>query len=449
MADSTEILQAFLAQHPDIEIFEIILPDVCGGLRGKWLTRDKIHRAMAGELKMPLSSLAFDVWGRDPGSLVFETGDGDGFCVPDPRTLAIAPWFDRLTAQVVVSMREVSGEPCAYDTRHILQALVDRFAALGLTPVVATEMEFHLLRDEFDSLGQPVHTQTDCVGGRLAGGQTYGLEAMEGMAPLMHAIRDACVAQKLPIDTLIKESGPSQYEINLYHSPDALVAADQAMLLRRVIKALARKHGLRATFMAKPFGQLAGNGMHVHCSVLDARGNNAFDDGTGKGNALLREAVAGCLAGMADSMLLFAPNLNSYRRFQRGTHAPLAPCWGYENRTVSLRIPADAPHATRIEHRVAGADANPYLAIAAILAGILHGIENKLQAPPPLAGNAYEMLEPSLPRYWPDALVRFASSGFIAHNFGRAFQNVYTVLKQQEMADFDGQVTPLEYHTCL
>ncbi len=449
MADDKEILQAFLAKHPDIEIFEIILPDVCGGLRGKWLTRDKIHKAMAGELKMPLSSLAFDVWGRDAEILVFETGDGDGFCLPDIRTLAIAPWFARPTAQVVISMREVNGEPCAYDTRHILQSLVDRFAALGLTPVVATEMEFHLFHDEQDSLGQPVHTQTDCVGGRLAGGQTYGLDAMEEMAELMHGIRDACVAQGLPIDTLIKESGPSQYEINLYHNPDALVAADQAMMLRRVIKALARKYGLRATFMAKPFGHLAGNGMHVHCSLLDAQGNNAFDDGTGKGNTLLQQAVAGCLEGMADCMLLFAPNLNSYRRFQRGTYAPLAPCWGYENRTVSVRIPADAPHATRIEHRVAGADANPYLAIAAILSGMLYGIENKLQAPPPLEGNAYELLEPSLPRYWPDALARFESSDFIRANFGKTFQHVFAVLKHQEMADFDCQVTPLEYDACL
>ncbi|MDH4039239.1 MAG: glutamine synthetase family protein [Gammaproteobacteria bacterium] len=449
MADNKEILQSFLAKHPDIEIFEIILPDVCGGLRGKWLTRDKIHKAMAGELKMPLSSLAFDVWGRDAEILVFETGDGDGFCEPDIRTLAIAPWFERPTAQVVISMREVNGEPCAYDSRHILQSLIDRFAVLGLTPVVATEMEFHLFRDEFDSLGQPVHTQTDCVGGRLAGGQTYGIDIMEEMAELMHGIRDACIAQNLPIDTLIKESGPSQYEINLYHSPDALVAADQAMMLRRVIKALARKHGLRATFMAKPFGNLAGNGMHVHCSVLDSDGNNAFDDGTGRGNTLLREAVAGCLESMADSMLLFAPNLNSYRRFQRGTYAPLAPCWGHENRTVSVRIPADAPHATRIEHRVPGADANPYLVIAAILAGMLHGIENKLQAPPPLEGNAYELLEPSLPRYWPDALARFENSDFIRNSFGRTFQNVFAVLKHQEMADYDCQVTPLEYHACL
>ena len=144
MVDNTAILQAFLAKHPDIEIFEIILPDVCGGLRGKWLTRDKIQKVMAGELKMPLSSLAFDVWGRDAEILVFETGDGDGFCDPDIRTLAIAPWFDRPTAQVVISMREVNGEPCAYDTRNILQSLMNRFAALNLTPVLATEMEFQL-----------------------------------------------------------------------------------------------------------------------------------------------------------------------------------------------------------------------------------------------------------------------------------------------------------------
>ena len=148
-------------------------------------------------------------------------------------------------------------------------------------------------------------------------------------------------------------------------------------------------------------------------------------------------------------MLLFAPNLNSYRRFQRGTYAPLTPCWGYENRTVSVRVPADAPHATRLEHRVPGADANPYLVIAAILSGMLHGIENKLQAPPPLEGNAYELLEPSLPRYWPDALARFEKSDFIVNYFGETFRHVYAVLKHQEMADFDCQVTPLEYDACL
>jgi glutamine synthetase len=148
-------------------------------------------------------------------------------------------------------------------------------------------------------------------------------------------------------------------------------------------------------------------------------------------------------------MLLFAPNLNSYRRFQRGTHAPLAPSWGYENRTVAVRVPADEAHATRIEHRVAGADANPYLVVAAILAGMLHGIDNDLEAPAPLEGNAYEQLPPSLPRYWPDALARFEDSEFISEYFGEEFRQVYSILKQQEIDEFDRHVTPLEYDACL
>ena len=449
MTNDNSALQEFLRQHPDIEICEMILPDICGGLRGKWLARDKLAKLVAGELKLPLSSLVCDVWGRDGEAWVFGTGDGDGYCIPDLRTLAPVPWQERSTAQVMISMREVDGQPCAYDSRHMVQALMARFAARGLTPVVASEMEFYLLRDEDDSLGRPVHTQSDRVGGVLASGQTYSVETMEGMAPLMHAIRDACAAQRLPVDTLIKESAPSQYEINLYHSPDALVAADQAVMLKRAIRSVARAHGLRATFMAKPFGNLAGNGMHVHCSLVDAEGRNAFVDADGQGNQLLRQAIAGCLATMEESMLLFAPNLNSFRRFQRGSHAPMAPCWGFENRTVSLRVPADGPAATRIEHRVAGADANPYLVVAAILAGMLHGIENALQPPAPVEGNAYELLPPSLPRYWPDALARFAGSDFVRANLGQPFQHVYTVLKQQEMDEFDRQVTPMEYDACL
>jgi glutamine synthetase len=449
MADNKQELQAFLDAHPEIEIFEVIIPDVCGGLRGKWITREKIHKVFEGQLKIPLSSLAFDVWGRDGEEWVFDSGDGDGFCDADIRTLVPVPWLDRGTGQVVLSMRDVDGTPCSYDTRFIISNLMARFEALGLTPVMASEMEFYLFRDGQDALGRPLHTQSDALGGALASGQTYGIETMEEMAELMHAVRDACSVQGLPIDTLIKESAPSQYEINLYHCADALVSADQAMMLQRAIKGVARQQGLRATFMAKPFGDLAGNGMHLHCSLVDGEGNNAFDDGAGQGNELLRQAIAGCLATMEESMLLFAPNLNSYRRFQRGTHAPLAPSWGYENRTVAVRVPADEAHATRIEHRVAGADANPYLVVAAILAGILHGIENDLEAPAALEGNAYEQLPPSLPRYWPDALARFEDSEFISEYFGEEFRQVYSILKRQEIDEFDRHVTPLEYDACL
>jgi glutamine synthetase len=449
MPDTTERLQAFLDDNPDLEVFEVILPDLAGGMRGKWVTRDKIASVFEGGLKLPASSLAFDVFGRDVEAFVFDSGDGDGLCEPDIDTLVRVPWAGRPTGQVLLSMRQTDGAPHPLDSRFLLQRLLQRFADHGLTPVMATEMEFYLLRDEEDTLGRPRHTQTDRVGGATGAGQTYCLDTMAEMGELMHAIRDACQIQHLPVDTLIKESAPSQYEINLYHSDDALRAADQAVMLQRAIKGVARAHGLRATFMAKPFGDLAGNGMHVHCSLLDREGGNAFDDGTGQGTPLLRQAIAGCMTSMADSMLLLAPNLNSYRRFQRGSHAPLAPCWGYENRTVSLRVPADAPAATRIELRVAGADANPHLVLAAILAGILCGVEQQLSPPAPLEGNAYEQLPPSLPRYWPLALERFAESAFIRDNFGSEFQRVYSLLKQQELDEFDRQVTPLEYDASL
>jgi len=449
MANTAERLQAFLDENPDIEVFEVILPDIAGGMRGKWVTRDKIHKVFEGELKLPASSLAFDVWGRDVEAWVFDSGDGDGYCEADIDTLVQVPWANRPTAQVLLSMREADGRPSELDSRFLLQSMIDRFAALGLTPVMATEMEFYLLEDREDDLGRPVHTQTDRVGGALASGQTYCLDTMAEMGELMHAIRDASVIQNLPVDTLIKEGAPSQYEINLYHSANALQAADQAIMLQRAIKGVTRQHEMRATFMAKPFGDLAGNGMHVHCSLLDRDGNNAFDDGTGMGNPLLRQAIAGCMASMADSMLILAPNMNSYRRFQRGSHAPLAPCWGYENRTVSLRVPADAPPATRIEHRVAGADAHPHLVLTTILAGILQGIEQQMEAPEPLEGNAYEQVPASLPRYWPDALERFSNSDFIRDNLGCEFQRVYTLLKQQELDEFDRQVTPLEYDASL
>ncbi|MFT6955768.1 MAG: glutamine synthetase [Halieaceae bacterium] len=449
MVEQTEQLDDFLAANPDIEIFEVMLSDLAGGLRGKWVTRDKIHKVMQGALKLPISSVAFDVWGRDAEEWVFDSGDGDGMCEADIRTLAPVPWASRPTGQVMFSLRELSGEPCAIDPRVLLQQQMDRFSALGLTPVVASEMEFYLFKKGRDELGRPRHSQTDSIGGALAAGQTYGIETMSDMAELMHDIRDACTAQNLPIDTLIKESAPSQYEINLFHSPDALVAADQAVMLQRAIRGVAIKHGMLASFMAKPFGDLAGNGMHLHCSLLDKDGNNAFDDGTGKGTPLLQQAIAGCLANMEDSMLIFAPNLNSYRRFQRGTHAPLAPSWGYENRTVAVRVPADAHVATRIEHRVPGADALPHLVIATLLAGILDGIEKKMSAPEPMTGNAYDQLPPSLPRYLPDALTRFSESEFIARSFGAEFQKVFTIIKQQELDTFDCQVTPLEYDACL
>lgn len=448
--DTPEPVIAFLDAHPEIEVFEAILPDINGKLRGKWILRPNIHKAFNGGLKLPLSTLALDIWGRDPRAWVFDSGDADGICRPDIQSLAPVPWLERPTGQFLLSLDDSSGDPCGYDPRNILRGLVNRFESEhGLTPVVASEMEFYLVHKECDAQGRPSHTQTARGGAASIGGQTYSIEAMQDISNLMHEIRDACAAQHLPIDTLIAEAAPSQYEINLIHQPNALLAADHGLLLQRAIKGVANRYGIRASFMAKPFTDLAGNGLHVHCSALNSDNTNAFDNGTDEGSELLHRAISGCLATMNDSMLLFAPHLNSYRRFQSENHAPMAPTWGYENRTVAVRVPAGDHKSRRIEHRVAGADANLYLVISAIIAGMQYGIENKLDVPPPVVGDAYKQFEPALPTNWQDALEAFSQSKFIRDYLGQEVQTKFANTKRQEIEEFNKHVTPLEYQSYL
>tara|TARA_R110001583_G_scaffold6598_5_gene33413 strand:+ start:17794 stop:19140 length:1347 start_codon:yes stop_codon:yes gene_type:complete len=444
---NTEILNKFLKDHPEIEVFEVMLPDINGKLRGKWIERDNISKVINGGLKLPLTAIAFDIWGRDPVSWVYQSGDEDGMCIADIRTLTTVPWLKRPTAQILMSLNEFNNSPCQYDVRNILQSIITRFEKFNLSAMPAFEMEFSLFEKGNDARGQPIHSQQSLSG--INAGQTYGLDCMQDMSDFMHGVRDAAKAQNLPIDTLITEAAPSQYEINLYHQPDALVASDQALMLQRTIKGVAKQLNLRASFMAKPFADLAGNGMHMHCSLLDKDGNNAFDNGTDEGNELLQHAIAGCLATLNDSMLIFAPHLNSYRRFKEGSHVPMTATWGYENRTVALRVPAGSHKAMRIEHRVAGADANPYLVATAIIAGMLYGIENKLTAPEPITGNAYRQAPASLPSSWLQSIEHFKRSEFIAQYFGKEFQRVFIATKEQELEEFNNQITALEYETYL
>ncbi len=441
-------LDRFLQQHPDVEMFEVFMPDLNGRLRGKWIPRDNIQKVFTGSLKMPLSTQALDAWGNDLKDWVMENGDADGICTGEPRTLSIAPWLGRPTGQLLLSMNQVNGAASPLDCRALVEALSHRLKTHGFTPVMACEMEFHLLSG-VDHRGRPVHTQVTAEQDVCAGGDTYGIVSMQHNQALMHDIRDTALAQKLPVDTLIKESAPSQYEINLYHEADALLSADQSLLLRRVIQGVALQHRQRATFMAKPFADSAGSGMHVHCSLLDGDGNNVFNSGDASGTPLLRQAIAGALAGMADCMLLLAPHANSYRRFSADAHAPLSANWGYENRTVAIRIPADKPVATRLEYRVAGADANPYLIYAAVLAGILHGIENTPDCPTATEGNAYQQDHETLPNTWQTALEKFSNSGFVTRYFGAEFQRVFGMIKQQEQNRFALEISPFEYATYL
>jgi glutamine synthetase len=312
--------------------------------------------------------------------------------------------------------------------------------------VVASELEFSLVRWD-DSL--PRHTCPTTVGGSPVGGNTYGLDVLNHHQEMLEDLRLAFELQDLPFDGVAKESAPSQYEINMQHVDNPVLAAKQIILMKRLIKGVAAKYNLIASFMPKPFENESGNGMHVHCSLLDESGVNIFDDGTEKGSPLLHNAIGGCLANMADSMAILAPSYNAYRRFQPGCHAPTFPSWGYENRTVAVRVPAGSHPSRRLEHRVAGADANPYLLLAVVLSAMLDGIEQNLSPGNPISGDAYAQAEAILPAYMPDAVKLFSESDFIRTALGPELQRIFTLTKQQEIEEFRKRITSLEYQSYL
>ena len=278
--------------------------------------------------------------------------------------------------------------------------------ALGLTPVAATELEFYLVDPQSQ---RPVGPVSPVTGRRLDSDAALSIDEIDDFEAFIHDVYDACRTQGIPVDTAIAENGVGQFEINLNHVADALRAADDAVLFKRTVKGIARKHGFAACFMAKPYGDRAGNGFHVHFSLTDAEGRNVFDDGTDQGSEIMRHAVGGLLAAMAESTLVFAPHFNSYRRLRPSSYAPTAVAWGYENRMVAIRIPGGPTSARRIEHRVSGADANPYLVLAAILGAALIGIERQMSPGDP-AGNDGQGLPPAkLPPDWASAIASFES----------------------------------------
>ncbi|MFK8049526.1 MAG: glutamine synthetase family protein [Halioglobus sp.] len=437
----------FLRAHPEITTIEALLPDCNGVMRGKWLPRHKLAKIFEGELKLPKTALSLDIWGRDVEELVFASGDADGICRPVEGSLLPTPWAaGGQHGQVMLSMFDANGDPYLGDPRHVLKQVLSRFQEAGWRPVVAAELEFSLVTLE-DSI--PNHTCPAPAGRTPVGGNTYGLDVLNSHSEMLEDLRIACEVQDLPFDGVVKESAPSQYEINMQHVDNPVLAAKQIMQMKRLIKGVAAKHHLLATFMAKPFEDEAGNGMHVHCSVLDERGVNIFDDGSDMGTELLRSAIAGCLQYMPDSVAIFAPSFNAYRRFQPGCHAPTFPSWGYENRTVAVRVPAGSNSARRLEHRVAGADANPYLLFAVLLSAMLEGMQQKLSPPLPVSGDGYSQEKETLPVYIQDALKIFHESEFIKDNLGDELQRIFTLTKEQEISEFRRRITDLEYQSYL
>jgi glutamine synthetase len=332
----------------------------------------------------------------------------------------------------------------AANPREVLRRVLQRFTDQGLTPVVAVELEFYLLDGQLTVDGRPQTSINPATGVRNTGTQVYYMQDLNDYQQFTDAVADACRAQQIPADTAVAEYAPGQFEINLKHRSDALLACDDAIYLKRAIKAIAEDQGMIASFMAKPFVDQAGSGTHVHVSVLDQDGNNIFACTPEAPSAALRHGVAGLQQVSRDCMLMFAPHANSYRRFVLNAFVPLNDCWGFNNRTVAMRIPHSDPDNIRIEHRISGADANPYLVTAAVLAGILRGLETKGDPGPPIVGNAYEQTE-TRSLFWRDTIDDFLASDFVEEAFGKEFKHIYGQQKLKEMRSFYTEVTTLEY----
>jgi glutamine synthetase len=328
------------------------------------------------------------------------------------------------------------------DPRHLLTRVIDALKAEGYHPVMACELEFYLLDQQRDGQGRP-QPALDRDGGRPRSTQVYGLRELEQIEPFLADLYAACKLQGIPARTAISEYAPGQVEITLEHG-DALLAMDQAVRYKRLVKGVAHQHGMQACFMAKPFDHLAGTGMHMHISLADAQGRNLFASEQPAGTPLLGQAVAGMLATLLDTLLLFCPNANSYRRFQANSYAPLALNWGVDNRTVSLRVPGGPATTRHIEQRICGADANPYLAAAAILAGIHRGIREQLDPGAPIEGNGYAQAKAKakalLPTDWLTSIQALEQSGWAREALGQEFLRVYLAIKRAEYRQFMAEV---------
>ena len=439
--------RAFLADHPEIEVIEAFVIDANGVPRGKWIPRDRAADILEHGMALPRSIYALDVWGRDVNAagLAEGTGDPDGLCLPISETLAPVTWLSRPTAQVILGMRNEDGSGFFADPRNVLRSVLSKYEQLKLTPVVATELEFYLIDPVHSALDPVRPPNSRDVRWQSRQTQVLSISELHEFEVVFAEISRACSTQDVPADTILRENGPGQYEVNLKHVPDALLAADHTVLLKRIVKGVARKHDYDATFMAKPYGQSAGSGMHVHFSLLDQNGRNVFTCTNGQGSELLRHAIGGLLASMSESMAIFAPNANSFRRVTVSEHAPMYASWGLETRSAALRVVSSRRDATRIEHRVAGADSNPYLVLAAILQGALLGIEEKLEPGAPLINDLHTAEHVPLPNNWDYALELFEGSQFIADCLGSDYKALYLACKNQELAEFRGRVTDVEY----
>lgn len=445
--------EEFLAAHPEIEAFDIVLHDSNGIGRGKIIRRHELLSIYKGGRHMPISIVGLDICGEDvhETGLIWDEGDGDRRAWPIPGTLAALHNTQPPRGEVLLSIYDLDGAPMTSDPRHALQRQVDALAAEGLYPAGAFELEFFLLANARGADGKAIPAR-DVLDGRVnSKTDVYSVDQLHGMLPLFNDIYAGAAKAGIKAETLISEFAPGQYELTLHYRENVMQAADDLMRLKRIVRMHARQHGVTACFMAKPIESYAGSGMHFHVSLQDGAGVNLFAEKVeGQWNDRLLHAIGGMRATMGESMLVFAPHANSWRRFSNQSYAPVSTNWGVNNRSVALRVPAGALAARRIEHRPSGVDANPYLVAATILAAIRHGFKHKIDPGPETRGNGYaDDQAANIPRDWRSAIEAAQASDFLKDALGEDMHRTFTAVKAAEYARVARTVSEVDFDLYL
>jgi len=436
-------LEQWLDLHRVTEI-ECLVPDLTGVARGKILPREKFTEDRG--MRLPEAIVAMGVTGEFPEEgpyydVIYPT-DRDMHLRPDPSTVRIVPWAVDPTAQVIHDCYDRDGVLVPFAPRSVLRRVCDLYAAKGWSPVVAPELEFYLVARNTDP-DVPLKPPVGRSGRSETSRQAYSIDAVNEFDPLFEDVYAYCERMELNVDTLIHEIGAGQMEINFFHA-HPLGLADEVFLFKRTVREAALRHDMFATFMAKPIAGEPGSAMHIHQSLVDtATGRNIFSREDGEASDEFRWYIGGLQRYIPAAMALFAPYVNSYRRLARFTAAPINIQWGTDNRTVGIRSPVASPAARRIENRVIGADANPYVALAATLACGYLGIQQRLEPTPECKGDAY-LGDYQLPRSLGEALELLRAEKDLAAVLGEAFITVYTEVKEIEYAEFMKVISPWE-----
>jgi len=431
-----DVFQSWLKERK-IEDVEAFVPDMAGSARGKVVPADKFG---SGRMKMPEAIFAQTISG-DYVSNKQNVEDRDMLLTPDATTLRPVPWATDPAASVFLDCYRTDGSPVDTSPRIVLRRVLEKYAARGWTPVVAPEVEFYLLNAHSDP-----NAEAEPPEGRLGwtegARQPYSIDTMNDFDPFINDLYKYCEDQGIRIDTLSQEMGPAQFEINFLHG-NAVELADQVFLFKRTVREVAIEHEMHATFLAKPMAEEPGSALHVHQSVVDKSGNNIFSLNNGKASELFYGYLGGLQEYMPDAMLIFAPYVNSYRRFLNPWSSPVNLAWAVDNRTVGLRVPDAEPEDRRVENRLAGSDVNPYLVIAATLACGYLGMTEGLKPSEPMEGSAYGE-DFSLHGHIYAAIEALRSSKAMRSMLGDNFVELYCALKDDEYREFQEIITPWE-----